>query len=72
MTRRKPVLVQLHVEAFGGEADETVEIGRDDWDGMTPAERSALLLEMTETHLANHASAGWHIEDPGDYAQTAG
>lgn len=66
--QRPPVVVSLHVEAFGQSRDDTAEIERDEWDAMTPAERSELIDGYAEGLAANHVGWGWHINDPTDYA----
>lgn len=65
---RPPVIIELHVEGFGEQSDDTAEIDRDEWDAMTPAERSRKLDRYADEHMSNAVSYGWHIKDPTDYA----
>lgn len=67
-----PVIVSLHVEAFGEGRDDTFEIPRDKWDAMTPAERAQLLETEATDFAANYVGWGWHIDDPDDYAAAVG
>ncbi len=71
MTNRRPVvIIDLHVEAFGGEADETLGVDRDLRESMTPQERSDYASRAVDDMMANHVAAGWHITDPDDLAST--
>jgi hypothetical protein len=70
MAERPLVVISLHVEGFGGSAHDTEAVDRDEWDAMTPAERSRLAEDMAEAHAINHVGWGWHIEDPADLAST--
>jgi hypothetical protein len=72
MTARPPVLILLHVEAFGGSSDETYECDRTEWEGMTPEERYAFIDGLVDGHMSNAVSAGWHIEDPDDFDSVGG
>jgi hypothetical protein len=69
---RRPVVIELHVEAFTGSADETIEIDRDEWDRMSLEDRQACADEAVDTMMSNHVSAGWHIADPDDYTSAVG
>lgn len=68
MSKRPPVIVALHVEAFGEGRDDTVAVDRDQWEAMTPAERVKLLEDHAEEFAVNYVGWGWHIEDSADYA----
>lgn len=65
---RPPVVIDLHVEAFGDSRDETIEIDRDEWDTMTPEKRAEMAREAAGEFAANYAAWGWNIADPDDYA----
>ena len=68
--KRPPVVLDLHVEAFGGSADETFEIDRDEWDAMTPDERRETAQQAADDMAANYVAWGWNIADADDYAET--
>jgi hypothetical protein len=72
MSADQPVVISLHVEGFGGSADDEVEIPRAEWDSMTLAERTTVLEDLADEHAANHVAWGWHIYDPDDYASAVG
>jgi hypothetical protein len=67
---RPPVVIALHVEAFGGSENETFEIDRNEWDAMTPDERRETAQQAADDMAANYVSWGWHIYDEADYAST--
>lgn len=69
---RPPVMIEMHVEAFADSRDETLEVDRDEWDAMTPAQREALAQQAVDEFAANYVSWGWHIFDPDDYAAATG
>lgn len=71
-TTPPPVVATLNVEGFGHHDTATVEITRDEWDTLTPAQRVALLDEMAGEHAAFSVGWGWHIDDPTDLAATEG
>jgi hypothetical protein len=68
--KRPPVVIELHVEAFSDERDETLEVERGEWDQMTPEQRSALASDAVDTMMSNYVSAGWNIADSDDMAST--
>lgn len=65
-----PVIVTLNCEARP--STDTQEIDRAEWDAMTPAERLALIEDMSTTHMTNAGGYGWAIEDPDDEAMVGG
>jgi hypothetical protein len=65
---RPPVVIDMHVEAFGDSRDETTEIDRDEWDAMTPAERAAMVQECADEFAASYVAWGWNIADEADAA----
>lgn len=70
--RTEPVRISLNVEFPGGSESMDYEIDRDEWDAMTPAERTKGIEEAASDHAYNYVGWGWHIEDPDDYADTEG
>lgn len=70
MAGRPPVVIELYVEAFGGSADDTVEVDRDEWESMTPDQRVSYADGCAQDHIANSVSGGWHIYNPDDMAST--
>lgn len=69
---RPPVVIDLHVEGFASSADDNYEVPRDQWDAMTPDERTKFAEGCAADHAANYVGWGWHIADPDDYASTGG
>lgn len=69
---RKPVVISLNVEGFSSSESDTYEVSRDEWEAMTPAERTAFAEGCASDHAANYVGWGWHIADPDDYASTGG
>jgi len=69
---RPPVLVEVNVSWPGldGNHDETIEIDRDKWDAMTPAERTAHCEGLAAETARDLVSWGWHIYNAEDYAAT--
>lgn len=69
------IWIELHVEAFGGEADHYVSIARAKWDAMTDEEREAMIQELTDDHLSDHVSAGGVVVEadavPASYRKEA-
>lgn len=75
MTENKdPVRVQLYVHTglVGAEHHDEIEIPRDEWNEMTPAERRKQLDDEAQTLLWNHIDYGWSIDDADDNAATEG
>lgn len=60
------VWIMLHVEAFGGEADDYVSVPRAEWAAMTEAEQEGWCVEAAEEHIANHASGGGWVVDESE------
>lgn len=56
--------------ASGSTETEEVEIERDQWDRMSPAERNAHCEQIADETAYNRFSWGWHIHDPADMAST--
>jgi hypothetical protein len=71
MADRPPVVVNLKVEYSGGHEQEVIEIPRDEWDAMTPAQRLADVEERAANHAYNYVGWGWHIDNTGDYDSVA-
>jgi hypothetical protein len=61
---RGPVVVTLSCEA--NPSQESVEIDRDEWEAMTPAQRLRECDEMLTDHVTNAGGSGWWIDDPDD------
>ena len=70
----KPVIVTINssCDHASGTARDDIEIDREEWDEMTPAERVAYLDESADTLAMNRFSWGWHIADADDMAATEG
>lgn len=66
MGRHRPVVVNLNVQGFGQSESETLEVDRDEWDALTPAERLVLVDSAAADFAANYVGWGWYIADPGD------
>ncbi|ATO14659.1 hypothetical protein CO540_13160 [Micromonospora sp. WMMA2032] len=71
-TEQPPVRIRLYVSTnwVGADDEEYIEIPRDEWDDMTPAERRAYLDEEANTFMANCVEYGWIIPDDNDRAAT--
>lgn len=67
---RPPVVIEMHVEAFGDSRDETFEVDRDEWESLTPQKREALAQDAVDEFAANYVAWGWNIVDTTDYAST--
>jgi len=69
---RQPVVVEyaLSWPGVGGREVGTVEVPRDEWDAMTPADRTAYCEQIALHAADNLFSWGWNIEDSDDYAST--
>jgi hypothetical protein len=69
---RPPVIVEYSLSWPGvdGSESDTVEIPRDEWDAMTPAQRVAECEQIANEAAYNRFSWGWNIEDADDYAAT--
>lgn len=68
----QPVRVQMSFECghVGGARSDVVEIGREEWNGMSPKERRDMLDEMADAEAANYFSWGWGCESPDDEKAT--
>lgn len=72
-TEKPPVVVEVVCSdrlSQGSTVTDTVEVERDLWDGMTPAERFAYCDELANEEAYNRFSWGWHIYDQADMAST--
>jgi hypothetical protein len=69
---RPAVIVEYNLTwpGAGGHEDDTVEIPRDEWEAMTPAERTRRCEEIAVEAANNRFSWGWHIADQADYDST--
>lgn len=69
---RPPVVVEYSINWSDKDASEhgTFEIPRDEWDAMTPAERTAKCEQLAEEIVTNAVGWGWSIPDPDDWAAT--
>lgn len=70
--QKPPVRVRLYLSTnwVGADAEEYIEIHRDEWDEMTPAERRSYCDESAADFMANLVEYGWTISDDADEAAT--
>ena len=68
----EPVRIHLYVDTGLANAshEDDIEIPRNEWNAMTPAERRDLLDDNAEILMSNHIEYGWQIEDEDDHAAT--
>lgn len=69
--RQDPVVVELVVEGFGSLEATTYEIERTRWNSLTPAERTAEIVDAAEAFAGNYVAWGWDIADPSDFGGIA-
>lgn len=70
--KRPPVVVAMSVEFPGGYEADTQEIDRDEWDAMTPEQRTACMERAVSDFAADYVSYGWSISDTDDYLAATG
>ncbi len=71
--QRPPVVVEISCgdRATQGSTEvDQVEVDRDLWEGMSPAQRSAYCDSLAEDMATNRFSWGWNISDPADMTST--
>ena len=57
------IKMTLSTRFYGSEVSDTVEVSRQDWDAMTPAEQENFMLECYEDFLSSGNQGGYWVEE---------